>query len=266
MSDVIASRQPLFHGEPLHEKVAVVTGAGTGIGAGICDALAEAGANVVVAYNSNRAGGERVAETVRARGRRVLLQKCSVADKREVDALFDATLAELGRVDIMVNNSGITKPKHILNLTEDEWDETLDVNLKGMFLCGQRAARDMVRRGEGGQIINLSSVHSAHGFPEHAHYEASKGGVNQLTRGMAVDLAPYGITVNAIAPGMIEVERYHGFAGYTRESWGRRAPLGRVGFPPEIAPMVVFLCTSGGAYMTGEVIFIDGGVTARMAL
>src|SRR5262249_44885794 len=154
-----------------------------------------------------------------ARGGRVLVRGCDVRELDQVQALFDATLRELGRVDILVNNSGITEPHPLLEMTPDEWDKTLNVNLRGMFFCTQRAAQEMIKQGSGGRIVNLSSVHSFAGVPNHAHYEASKGGINMFTKACAIELAPHNIQVNAIAPGAIEVERYHTFPGYTREDW-----------------------------------------------
>ena len=250
--------------DALAGKVAIVTGAGTGIGVGIVEALAGAGAKVAVSYNSNRSGADALAERVRAQGAPVLVQACDVRDYAQVQALFDATLREFGRVDILVNNSGITEPHSLLEMTPEEWDRTLNINLRGMFFCTQRAAKEMIEQGSGGRIVNLSSVHSFAAVPNHSHYEASKGGINMFTKACAIELAPHDIQVNAIAPGAIEVERYFGFEGYTRESWGSRIPAGRVGFPDDIGPLAAFLCSDGARYITGQIIWVDGGMISQL--
>ena len=250
--------------DALAGKVAVVTGGGTGIGVGICQSLADAGADVVVSYHSNAAGGERTGTGVRERGVRALVQRCDVRDYDQVQRLFDLALRELGRVDILVNNSGITEPHPLLEMTPGEWDKTLNINLRGMFFCTQRAAREMIRQGSGGKVVNLSSVHGFAAVPNHAHYEASKGGINMFTKACAIELARHNIQVNAIAPGAIEVERYFGFPDYSRDEWGERIPAGRVGFPTDIGPLAAFLSSPGADYITGQIIWVDGGMTSRL--
>lgn len=248
----------------LQGKVAVVTGAGTGIGVGISVALATAGAAVAVSYHSNAAGAEKAADAVRQAGGQALVKGCDVRDFAAVQALFDATLETFGRVDILINNSGITEPHSLLEMTPEEWDKTLNVNLRGMFFCTQRFAKEVIRQGGGGRIVNLSSVHGFAAVPNHAHYEASKGGINMLTKACAIELAPHDIQVNAIAPGAIEVERYFGFPGYNRDEWGGRIPAGRVGLPHDIGPLAAFLCSPGASYITGQIIWVDGGMTSRL--
>ena len=250
--------------DALAGKVAVVTGGGTGIGAGICVSLAEAGADVVISPHRNLAGAERAAEAVRAAGAQVLVHACDVRYEDQVASLFDATVARFGRVDILVNNAGITEPRPLLEMTADEWDKTLDINLRGMFLCTQRAAREMANRRSGGRIVNLGSVHGFAAVPNHAHYEASKGGINLFTKACAIELAPHNIQVNAIAPGAIEVERYSSIPDYNRDQWGERIPAGRVGWPSDIGPLAAFLCSEGASYITGQIIWVDGGMTSRL--
>ena len=248
-------------------KVACVTGAGTGIGVGIALALAAAGADVAVSYQGSEAGAQDTAGRIRDMGRRALLHRADVAEGDQCRRLVDTTAGELGRIDVMVNNSGVTWPKPFLELDEETWDKTFAINLRGMFVCSQQAARHMVRQGGGGRIINLSSVHGFAAGRDHAHYEATKGGINMFTKALAIELAPHGITVNAIAPGAIEVERYHRtMPGYDREALGKRIPLGRVGFPAEIGALAAFLAGDGASYITGETILVDGGLIARMAL
>jgi 2-deoxy-D-gluconate 3-dehydrogenase len=248
----------------LADKVAVVTGGGTGIGTGICEALADAGAKVVVSPHQSVEGAERTASALRQSGASAIVRACDVRDYDQVQALFDTTLREFGRVDILVNNAGITEPHALLDMTVDEWDRTLDINLRGMFLCTQRAAREMIRGAAGGRVVNLSSVHGYGAVPNHAHYEASKGGINMFTKACAVELAPHNIQVNAIAPGAIEVARYATIPGYDRAEWGQRIPAGRVGFPDDIGPLAAFLCSAGASYMTGQIIWVDGGMTTRL--
>jgi NAD(P)-dependent dehydrogenase (short-subunit alcohol dehydrogenase family) len=250
--------------DALAGKVAVVTGGGTGIGNGIGQSLAQAGAKVVLSPHKNVDGAERTAATLRQAGASAIVQACDVREYAQVQALFDTTLREFARVDILVNNAGITEPRPLLEMTPDEWDRTLDINLRGMFLCTQRAAREMIAQGSGGTIVNLSSVHGFAAVPNHAHYEASKGGINMLTKACAIELAPHGIQVNAIAPGAIEVERYFDMPGYDRQEWGKRIPAGRVGLPDDIGPLAAFLCTPGASYITGQIIWVDGGMTSRL--
>jgi NAD(P)-dependent dehydrogenase (short-subunit alcohol dehydrogenase family) len=254
----------VFARDTLAGKVAVVTGAGTGIGVGIVEALASAGAAVVISYNRSAEGAEKLAAGLRERGARVLVQGCDVRDYAQVGALFDATVAAFGRVDILVNNSGITEPHSLLEMTPEEWDKTLNINLRGNFFCTQHAARRMIAQGTGGRIINLSSVHGFAAAPDHSHYEASKGGINLFTKACAIELAPYDIQVNAIAPGAIEVPRFFTFDNYDREEWGGRIPAGRVGLPSDIGPLAVFLASEGASYITGQIIWVDGGMTSRL--
>ncbi|MGH2350169.1 MAG: SDR family NAD(P)-dependent oxidoreductase [Chloroflexota bacterium] len=253
--------------QKLAGRVACVTGAGTGIGVGLALALAEAGADVAVSYFGSEAGARETAQKIEAMGRRVLLRQADVSQSDQARGLVDATVEQLGRIDVMVNNSGVTWPKPFLELDEETWDQTFGINLRGMFLCSQQAARHMVRQGNGGRIINLSSVHGFSATTRHVHYEATKGGINMFTKALAIELAPHQITVNAIAPGAIEVERYYRTRdNYDREAMGKRIPLGRVGFPEDVGPLATFLASDEASYITGETILVDGGLIARMAL
>lgn len=247
-------------------KVAVITGAGTGIGAGIADAFAAAGASVVIGYFGNSVGADALVAKIGERGGDAIAQRCDVSNYDQIQALFDRTIDTFGRVDAMINNSGITDPHPLLELTPDQWDRTLDINLRGAFFCTQRAAKEMIEQGTGGSVVNLSSVHGYSATPLHAHYEASKGGINMLTKACAIELAPHGIRVNAIAPGVIEVERYHSFPNYDPNLWGRRIPAGRVGSPADIAPLALFLCSDGASYLTSQTIWVDGGLTSQMVI
>lgn len=255
----------MFQDDLLAGKVAVITGGGTGIGAGIAEALSDAGAAVVISPHGNIAGAERLADQLRGKSRDVLVRACDVREPAQIDALFDATLAQFQRVDILINNAGITAPRPLLEMTPADWDKTLDINLRGAFLCTQRAAQAMIDQGSGGRIVNLSSVHGFSSVPHHVHYESSKGGINLLTKSCAIELAPHNIQVNAIAPGAIEVERYF-VPDYDRNALGAKIPAGRVGVPRDIAALAVFLCSDGASYITGQIIWVDGGLTSRLGL
>jgi glucose 1-dehydrogenase len=243
-------------------KVALVTGSGRGIGKGLALALGQAGAAVAAHYHRSADGAEEVVAAVRAAGGRALTVQADVAQAAQVHAMIDAVLAEWGRLDILVNNSGVTQPIPFLEITEQQWDAIHNVNLKGAFLCGQAAARAMVRQGEGGRIIYIGSVHGARTVPRFTHYASTKGGLNLLTMGMAQELAPYGITVNNVSPGAIEVERFWDDPTYDPTAWGKPIPWGRVGQPQDVAALVLFLCSRAAEYITGQTIYIDGGITA----
>ncbi len=243
-------------------KVTLVTGTGRGIGAELARALGRAGAAVAAHYHRSASGAEAVAETIRQAGGRAITVQADVSQADQVQAMIDAVVAEFGRLDILVNNSGVTIPTAFLELSEEIWDTTHGINLKGAFLCSQAAARVMVRQGEGGRIILIGSVHGARTVPRFTHYAASKGGLNLLTIGMAQELAPYRITVNNISPGAIEVERYWDDPTYDPKAWGEPIPWGRVGYPSDVAPAVLFLCSQAAEYITGQIIYIDGGITA----
>ena len=244
----------------LSGKVALVTGAGTGIGVGIAESLAACGADVALVYHASAKGAEETAAKLRASGRRAITIGADLQKVADIDRIVDATVKEFGRIDILINNSGITDPHPPLELTEAQWDQTLDVNLKGMFFCSQRAARVMVEQKINGAIVNLSSVHSARSFMNHTHYAATKAAINHMTRSLAKHFAAYGIRVNAIAPGAVEVERYfRTMPDYNRDEWASRIPLGRIGFPSDIGPTAAFLCSEHTSWLTGQVIFIDGG-------
>ncbi|HEY8446927.1 MAG TPA: glucose 1-dehydrogenase [Thermomicrobiales bacterium] len=256
----------MFRPDLLAGKVAVVTGAGTGIGVGIGEWLARAGAAVAAGYYASGSGADALAARIRMGGGRAFSHPCDVRDQASVEAFFDRVIEQFGRVDFLINNSGITEPKPLLEMTQEDWDRTLNINLRGAFFCTQRAAKEMIRQGSGGRIINLSSVHGFSSMPDHAHYEASKGGINLFTKACAIELAPYNIQVNAIAPGAIEVERYFRNPNYNRRSLEVTIPAGRVGSPDDIGPLAVFLCSEGASYITGQIIWVDGGLISYMGL
>ena len=251
-----------FH---LEDRVAIVTGASQGIGAACAERLTQDGAAVAL-WDVDDARGQALAADLSARGRRAIYRHCNVADKAEVDAALLATVQAFGRVDALVNNAGIFKAADFLEITEADWDAVIAVNLKGAFLVGQAVARAMVAAKAPGTIVNMSSVNGIMAIPSIASYNASKGGVNQLTRVMALALADHGIRVNAVAPGTIATELAQRAVLGSDEAKQRimsRTPMKRLGEPREIADVCAFLISSASSYITGEIVYIDGG---RMTL
>lgn len=245
-------------------KTALVTGASKGVGKGIALELARAGCDVAVNYFTDAAGAEATAAEIRALGRRALPVRADVSRSADVDAMFDAVLAEFPRLDILVNNAGVQTWKSLLELTEQEWDRVIGTNLKGCFLCTQRAARHMRSQG-GGRIVNIGSGCNKLAFPKLVDYTASKGGIEMFTKVAAVELGPYRITVNCVAPGAIEIERTRREAGDYAGTWARLTPLGRVGYPADVARAVVFLASDAAEFITGQTLWVDGGLFSKPA-
>jgi 3-oxoacyl-[acyl-carrier protein] reductase len=255
------------HESGLTGRVAVVTGAGTGLGKAIARALAEAGADLLLHYRSSTATLEGVAAECRALGRRVEIERADfAADPGLAAAVVDAAVERLGRIDILVNNAAVTtKMEAFEALSRELFEETLAVNLTAPFLATQAAARHMAAAGRGGRIINIGSVHARVSAPGAAAYESSKGGILALTAASAIGLGQHAITVNCVAPGMIVVERYDDFEW--DEAWCiGRTPIGRNGRPEDIAGIVRFLAGDEASFITGETIYVDGGMTRRMSL
>lgn len=246
----------------LEGKVAIVTGAGKGgrgIGRSIALALASEGADVVIT-SFTEANALAVAQEVReTTGRRGVAIQGDVAKAEDVERLFRETMAEFGRVDILVNNAGMTRDGLILRMTEQDWDAVLDSNLKGAFLCCKAAARVMLKQ-KSGKMVNVSSVVGIAGNAGQANYSASKGGMNALTKTLAKELGSRGITVNAVAPGFIETAMTDALPEENREQMKKQVPLGRLGSPDDVARAVLFLCTDDSAYITGQILTVDGGL------
>ena len=241
-------------------KVAIITGATQGIGRACAERLLREGASVMLA--DIKPEGAAVAQSMGAKAR---FFSGDVSLKVDVDALIAATIAAFGRIDILVNNAGVTHAADFLDLSEDDFDRVLRINLKSMFLCGQAAARHMVAQGSGA-IVNMSSVNSELAIPNQVPYVVSKGGINQLTKVMALSLARHGVRVNGVAPGTIltELAKKAVLASpEARHTILSRTPIGRCGEPEEIASVVAFLASADASYMTGETMFVDGG---RLAL
>jgi len=242
-------------------KKALVTGGSRGIGKGICLALAKQGAEVAVNYRSNQAEAEAVVSEIKAMGRESFAVQADVSSAESVAKMFAEIKNRWGKLDILVNNAGIVKFANFEEVTEEDWDQILAVNLKGQFLCAKEAVKLM---GPGGKIINIASIASGGvgiGFRQIAHYTASKGGVVALTENLALELAPKGINVNAIAPGVIETDMTKGLLSDEKTKAGllTRIPKGRVGKPEDIGAAAAFLASDEADYITGVVLYVDGG-------
>ena len=249
----------------LEDRIAIVTGAAQGIGRACAVRLAEEGAKVIVA-DVNDEGGTATAAAIRKGGGAAQFVDCDISEKLDVHNLVAKTLEVHGRIDVLVNNAGVVDDVPFLDLSEDEYDRILRINLKGAFLAGQAAARQMVKQGarEGGgagAIVNMSSINAVFALPDHVAYSISKGGLAQLTKAMAIALAPHGIRVNAVGPGTIETPL---LAGVVKDAAFRkkvlsRTPLGRIGRPDEVAAIVAWLASDQASYVTGTTVYADGG-------
>jgi len=248
--------------EDLKGKVAIVTGARRGMGKSHAILLAKHGAKVVVSDVSFE-DCQKVVEEIEKEGGEAMAVKCDVSKKKEVDEMVRKTIDRWGKIDILVNNAGICQFKPFLELTEEEWDKTLDINLKGYFLVAQAVVKEMTKR-KSGAIINIASVamgQTGVGFPALVHYCASKGGIVAMTEAMALELAPYNIRVNAISPGAVETPMIDPLKTDPKMMEGTlaRIPMRRVGKPEEVSNLVLFLASDASSYMTGSDVVIDGG-------
>jgi 3-oxoacyl-[acyl-carrier protein] reductase len=244
----------------LKGKVALITGGSRGIGAAAALKFAEAGADVVVNYHSHEAEASRVAEQVRSRGVRAIAVQADVSRHEEVEALFNRTLADLGRIDILVANAGIWKRGPIDQLGLKEWQETIDTNLTSIYSCCYFAARAM-REQRSGRIITISSTAGQRGEIYYSHYAASKGGIISFTKALASELGPYGITVNSVAPGWVDTDMSADPLRRPSELSRIEAaiPLGRVATADDVAGPILFLASDLARHVTGEVLNVNGG-------
>lgn len=242
------------------EKTALVTGAGRGIGRAIAIALAENGMNVVVNYNGSADKAEETAEIIRGMGVKAVAYKCNVADFEECKKMIDDVIAEFGRIDVLVNNAGITRDNLLMKMSEDDFDSVIGINLKGAFNTTKHVSKYLLKQ-KAGKIINISSVSGILGNPGQANYSASKAGVIGLTKSTARELASRGITCNAIAPGFIETDMTSAMNEQVIEKSVEMIPLKRIGKAEEIAHMAAFLASEKADYITGQVFAVDGGMT-----
>jgi NAD(P)-dependent dehydrogenase (short-subunit alcohol dehydrogenase family) len=250
--------------ESLRGRSALVTGASKGIGKGIALELARHGCDVAVNYHSDADGAAATVREIEGLGAKAFAVHANVGASPDVDRMFDQVLERFSKLNILVNNAGVQTWKALLDLEESEWDRVIDTNLKGCFLCTQRAARIMKDHG-GGRIVNLGSGCNKVAFPHLVDYTASKGGIEMFTKVAAVELGKYGITVNCVAPGAIEIERTKNEAGDYAGTWSQLTPIGRIGTPADIGRAVAFLASDGGDFISGQTIWVDGGLFAKPA-
>jgi len=243
----------------LRGKIALVTGAQQGIGRGIALAFAREGADIAVNYLDDRVEAEKVMREVCAAGQRAVLVQADVARPTDAQTMVAQVLSELGGLDVLVNNAGVYPRVPFLEMRETDWDLVLDVNLKGGFFCAQAAARAMVAAGRRGSIINMASQ-AIRGAVRGVHYSASKGGVVAMTRATALELAPHGIRVNAIAPGLTDTAQpRYGNNEDELAAMARAVPLGRMAQPDDIASVAVFLASDDARHVTGQTVHVNGG-------
>ncbi|MCP6681436.1 3-oxoacyl-[acyl-carrier-protein] reductase [Bacillus nakamurai] len=243
----------------LNEKTAVVTGASRGIGRAIALDLAKNGANVVVNYSGNEAKANEVVDEIKSLGRNAIAVKADVSNPEEVQNMMKEAIAEFSSIDILVNNAGITKDNLLMRMKENEWDDVININLKGVFNCTKAVTRQMMKQ-RSGRIINVSSIVGVSGNPGQANYVAAKAGVIGLTKSSAKELASRNITVNAIAPGFISTDMTDKLSKEVQDEMLKQIPLARFGDPGDVSSVVTFLASEGSRYMTGQTLHIDGGM------
>ena len=240
-------------------KIAVVTGGSRGIGRAICLELARNGANIVLCYAGNAAAAEDTVSACEALGVQALAVQCDVSDADAVKALMDTAVKTFGRIDILVNNAGITRDGLLMTMKEADFDAVINANLRGTFLCLKAVARTMMKQ-RYGRIVNLSSVVGLRGNAGQVNYAASKAGVIGMTKSMAKELATRGITVNAVAPGFIDTDMTAAMPEAAKTASLASIPAGRLGTPEDVAKAVAFLASDDAAYISGQVLAVDGGM------
>lgn len=252
-------------GNRLAGKIVAITGGSQGIGLAIAQRFAEEGADISFCYRSNKSGADEVAASIQKLGRKAAGIQCDVGSVVDGQKFIADTVAQFGRIDVLVNNAGLERNADFWNVTEADYDAVLNVNLKGLFFITQAFVKHRMSTGNnpGGKIINISSVHEELPFPHFASYCASKGGVKMLTRNLSIELAPFGITINSIAPGAIETPINTKLLNDPAKlnALLDNIPLKRLGKPEDVASMAVFLASDESSYATGTTFFLDGGLT-----
>ncbi|RFU63237.1 3-oxoacyl-[acyl-carrier-protein] reductase [Peribacillus saganii] len=243
----------------LEGKTALVTGASRGIGKEIALELARQGANVAINFAGSEAKANEVADEIKAMGRDSCTIQCDVSNSESVTDMVKAVIERFGSLDILINNAGITRDNLLMRMKEEEWDDVINTNLKGVFLCTKAVTRQMMKQ-RSGRIINIASIVGVSGNPGQANYVAAKAGVIGLTKTAAKELASRGITVNAIAPGFITTDMTDKLTEEVKEAMLKQIPLARFGDPKDIAVTAAFLASEGGSYMTGQTLHVDGGM------
>ena len=247
----------------LKDKVAIVTGGSGGIGQGICDRLAKEGANIVINYRSAKENAEKAQESVRAIGSEALIVQADLGKVDDINRLVQQAIDRFGKVDILVNNAGLELRDDFWDVSEEDYDLVLNVNLKAVFFATQAVVKHFMATDNPGRIINISSVHEELPFPHFTSYCASKGGVKMIARNLSVELGPMGITVNNIAPGAIATPINKDLLNNPEQlkKVTQNIPLGRLGEPEDVAGMVAFLASDDAKYVTGSTFYVDGGLT-----
>jgi 3-oxoacyl-[acyl-carrier protein] reductase len=240
------------------EKIAIVTGGAQGIGKAVAFQLAEQGASIVVG-DINEEAARQTAADIEGKGWRAISVKVDVGDVNSVNQLIERTLASFSRIDILINNAGITRDNLLIRMGDEDWDAVMKVNLKGVFNCTRAAAKVMMKQ-RSGRIVSISSIVGLIGNPGQSNYAAAKAGIIGLTKSVARELAPRGITVNAIAPGYIETNMTADLPQKAKDAFLSAVPLGRPGSPEDVAKVVAFLVSDDAAYLTGQTIHVDGGM------
>ena len=243
-------------------RVAIVTGGGRGIGRAVALRLAREGAAVAISYRSNDEAAEKAAEEVRTAGMRCETFRGDVALQKDVEALFKGVIEAFGRIDILVNNAGLTRDNLMMRMKEEEFDDVLNTNLKGTYLCTRAVLRPMIRA-RWGRIINISSVVGLVGNAGQANYAASKAGIIGFTKSVAREVAQRGITANVVAPGYVETELTGSLPEKVKDQIKGQVPAGRFGGAEEVAEVVAFLAGEGSGYVTGQTVAVDGGMTMQ---
>lgn len=246
-------------------KVVLVTGAAVRIGAGIALRFAEAGADVIIHCHSNLQPAEEIKKRIVDGGCKAVLMQADLTQPPEVEKLFDVTVREFGRLDILINNAGVYPDKPLLEMQASDWQHVLDVNLTSVFLCTKTAAQQMIRQGEGGAIVNISSIEAQNPASGHAHYCAAKAGLDQFSRTAALEFGRYGIRVNVVSPGLIWSEGLEERWPAGVQHFMKAAPLQRLGLPQDIADACLFLASPAARWITGANLVVDGGVLTKQA-